>query len=109
MIRRFKKGTKIIEAVQFSIEPKNFEFIAWWMETVKPQHVKYQISYAKKSGWIGVWSSNGTSLAEVGDWIVKDVDGEFYPYKADLFEKTYTTWDFIDELPGWTGSWYDRI
>lgn len=24
-----------------------------------------------------------------GDYIIKDVNGEFYPYKLDIFEKTY--------------------
>ena len=28
-------------------------------------------------------------IAYVGDYIVKDVDGLFYPYKANLFEQTY--------------------
>lgn len=31
----------------------------------------------------------GTMRADIGDYIVKGVDGEFYPCKADIFEKTY--------------------
>ena len=26
----------------------------------------------------------------VGDWIIKDVKGEFYPCKSDIFEQTYS-------------------
>jgi len=28
-------------------------------------------------------------IAAPGDWIIKDVNGEFYPCKPDIFEKTY--------------------
>ena len=31
----------------------------------------------------------GTMHASVGDYIVCGVDGEFYPCKPDIFEKTY--------------------
>ena len=31
----------------------------------------------------------GQHLASVGDWIIKDVKGEFYPIKPDIFEATY--------------------
>ena len=31
----------------------------------------------------------GTHRADVGDWIIKGVKGEFYPCKPDIFEATY--------------------
>jgi len=32
--------------------------------------------------------------ASVGDFIIKGVEGEFYPCKPDIFEKTYEqVWD----------------
>jgi hypothetical protein len=31
----------------------------------------------------------GKSLAHVGDWIVKGIEGEVYPVKRSIFEKTY--------------------
>lgn len=31
----------------------------------------------------------GVLNASVGDWIIKGVDGEFYPCKPDIFTKTY--------------------
>jgi hypothetical protein len=27
--------------------------------------------------------------ASIGDYIIKDVDGKFYPCKPDIFKKTY--------------------
>ncbi|WP_346893545.1 hypothetical protein [Clostridium sp. UBA871] len=31
----------------------------------------------------------GDMKAEVGDWIIKGVNGELYPCKPDIFKKTY--------------------
>lgn len=31
----------------------------------------------------------GEMRAEVGDWIIRGVQGEFYPCKPDIFEATY--------------------
>jgi hypothetical protein len=31
----------------------------------------------------------GLMVASVGDYIIKGVNGEFYPCKPDIFEKTY--------------------
>lgn len=31
----------------------------------------------------------GDHLAEVGDWIIRGVAGEFYPCKPDIFAQTY--------------------
>jgi hypothetical protein len=31
----------------------------------------------------------GTMRGDVGDWIIKGVNGEFYPCKPDIFDKTY--------------------
>ena len=31
----------------------------------------------------------GTMTANIGDWIIKGVKGEFYPCKPDIFEATY--------------------
>jgi len=36
----------------------------------------------------------GDHLAQIGDWIVKGVEGEYYPCKPSIFEKTY---EIIDE------------
>ena len=31
----------------------------------------------------------GEMLVSIGDWIIKGINGEFYPCKPDIFEKTY--------------------
>ena len=43
---------------------------------------------------IRILTLSGPVMASAGDWIVKDVKGELYPCKPDIFEKTY---DQVDE------------
>ncbi|OMF00278.1 hypothetical protein BK124_11515 [Paenibacillus amylolyticus] len=40
-------------------------------------------------GKVGIITLEGTMWASPGDWIIKGVNGEFYPCKPDIFEKTY--------------------
>lgn len=42
----------------------------------------------------------GNHLARQGDYIIKGVNGEFYPCKPDIFEKTYEpvdVWEYPDD------------
>lgn len=41
----------------------------------------------KVHGWID--TLEGGHIVCPGDWIIKGVNGEFYPCKPDIFEKTY--------------------
>jgi hypothetical protein len=36
-----------------------------------------------------VFTLEGAMRAEIGDWIIKGVKGEFYPCKDDIFTATY--------------------
>lgn len=39
----------------------------------------------------------GVMHANPGDWIITGVNGETYPCKPDIFEKTYAPWTLFDE------------
>jgi hypothetical protein len=48
------------------------------------------IDYSQsKLGILQIPTLEGTMQAQVGDWIIKGVQGEFYPCKPDIFEQTY--------------------
>lgn len=38
---------------------------------------------------ITIMTLEGPMIADVNDYIIKGVQGEFYPVKPDIFEKTY--------------------
>ena len=40
-------------------------------------------------GGIIIPTLEGDMVANVGDWIIKGINGEFYPCKPDIFKKTY--------------------
>lgn len=58
-------------------EPKSFRKKPIVIRAVKAQ-----------STWT-IPTLEGTMTANPGDWIIEGVNGEFYPCKADIFEKTY--------------------
>jgi hypothetical protein len=43
--------------------------------------------FGRNHGWIRTHS--GGHIVCAGDWVVKDLHGEFYPCKKEIFEKTY--------------------
>lgn len=40
--------------------------------------------------YIQIHTLEGTMTADLGDWIIKGIRGEFYPCKPDIFEATYS-------------------
>ncbi len=39
--------------------------------------------------WIDIPTLEGVMRADLGDWIIRGVQGEFYPCKPDIFTATY--------------------
>jgi len=73
---KFRKRPVVIEAVQFH---GNFDEIE-----------KFVGGDAEfRSGELIVATLEGPLHASPKDWIIKGVNGEFYPCKPDIFEKTY--------------------
>lgn len=40
-------------------------------------------------GYVEIVTLEGVMRGEIGDWIIRGVQGEFYPCKPDIFEATY--------------------
>ncbi|MDE1871801.1 MAG: hypothetical protein KGI06_06205 [Candidatus Micrarchaeota archaeon] len=41
------------------------------------------------SGRVMIHTSKGAMFASLGDWIIRDAEGEFYPVKDEMFQATY--------------------
>ena len=76
----YRKKPVVIEAIQFT--GQNDTEIADFVraEGYDPDDTR--------PSWM-IRTSEGTMRADVGDWIIKGVKGEFYPCKPDIFEATY--------------------
>jgi hypothetical protein len=47
---------------------------------------------------LGILTLEGDMTADIGDWIIRGVKGEFYLCKPDIFEMTYEPVDEMTQL-----------
>jgi len=78
MIARFRKLPIEVDALQW--QGDNAIELALFL-----RGVAWQFTH----DGIHIDTLEGTMLANVGDWIIKGLMGEFYPCKPDIFQLTY--------------------
>ena len=83
--RRFRKKPVVIEAVQWNGE--NTDEIERFMGLL-PGGLDAG-GRAVDSPWLLIPTLESPHEARPGDWIIRGVQGEFYPCKPDIFEETY--------------------
>ncbi len=49
----------------------------------------FYIDHTKVAGGLVIKTLEGEHIANIGDYIIKGIKGEFYPCKPDIFEMTY--------------------
>lgn len=54
-----------------------------------PFGIRLSGDYHTGRAWASIQTLEGAMRANLGDWIIKGVKGEFYPCKPDIFEATY--------------------
>jgi hypothetical protein len=79
MNNKYRKKPVVIEAVRWDGE----------METMHALNDLGFVGGGALPGPLDIRTLEGTMRAEIGDWIIKGVKGEFYPCKPDIFEATY--------------------
>jgi hypothetical protein len=82
----FRKKPVVIEARQLGIDyDEDCAIVAWCGgRAVGEGYEPYILS---------IGTLEGPMLAQHGDWIIKGVQGEFYPCKPDIFAETYEAVD----------------
>ena len=86
-IMKFRKKPIVIEAMQLKEETLAL-FFAFVGEL--KNYPECRIAGTNPAtGKITIKTLEGDMIAEENDWIIKGVNGEFYPCKPDIFEKTY--------------------
>lgn len=84
---KFRKKPVVIEAMQVPRRGDQSDFhklVAWLPENGWRNVAGYAIE---------IDTLEGTMRADMGDWIIKGVKGEFYPIKDEIFEATYEAVD----------------
>lgn len=77
---KYRKKPIVIEAVRWT--GKNLEEVIRFLDV--PQLTNDFLEH-----YIEIETLEGTMRANLGDWIIKGVKGEFYPCKPDIFKQTY--------------------
>lgn len=73
---KYRKKPVVIEAIQYV--PGNEKRLSEWDESIHVNRLGLEID-----------TLEGVMTASYGDFIIKGVQGEFYPCKPDIFGATY--------------------
>jgi hypothetical protein len=86
---KFRKKPVVIEAVQWTGD-NLIEVIRHTGQNASASHYKWEEyeDIVRREG-LKIYTLEGPLMASIGDWIIKGVQGEFYPCKPDIFEATY--------------------
>lgn len=85
LIAKYTKKAVTIEAIQFADDADTISNIHGFLGS-ETTVVSYENPTAPV---LKIPTLEGVMTAQVGDWIIKGVAGEFYPCKPDIFEATY--------------------
>lgn len=84
---RFRKKPVTIEARQSTGTPEsNREIIDWTRGSKTPAFMDKHPEHGPR---LSINTLEGAHWVTPGDWVIKGVQGEFYPCKPDIFEATY--------------------
>ena len=82
MAQKFRKKPVVIEAVQWT--GRNISEIQDFMLMSDQQRQRMNVDDT-----IHIHTLEGLMTADTNDWIIKGIQGEFYPCKPDIFDKSY--------------------
>jgi hypothetical protein len=93
---KFRKKPVVVEAVQLNWRNWNevCDFVGSIVSPANPAHMVAHFSDACGEPGpeyieLDIPTKEGVMTAKHGDWIIKGVQGEFYPIKPDIFAATY--------------------
>ena len=84
---KYRKKPVVVEAMQITAETTTPDDIAAFMNCPAGS------TYSGIHDLLVFHTLEGTMRADVGDWIIKGVAGEFYPCKPYIFAATYEAVD----------------
>ena len=85
----YRKKPVVIEAIEWTGDNllEIIGFTGLHTSALKWSYDQYEKVVA--SDGLMIFTLEGKHLATIGDFIIKGVQGEFYPCKPDIFEATY--------------------
>lgn len=97
---KYRKKPVVIEAIQYKIveeipckygvaKKTNINEIAQFMKVNSLREVTTPNDTSEGETFLPIDTLEGIMKASIGDYIIKGIQGEFYPCKPDIFEQTY--------------------
>lgn len=93
---KFRKKPVVIEAYQFNNRIGPDDRPQWIIDAASAGVIRV-ITPRDAPAYALIPTLEGEMRANTDDWIIKGVNGELYPCKPDIFEKTYDL--VIEGLP----------
>lgn len=105
---KYRKKPVVIEAMQLTGSAAEWNAVYHWVETntlgsfdvnklwFDPESFKWPesgVSIDARDGRMVIATLEGGHWADPGDWIIRGVQGEFYPVKDSIFRETYEAVD----------------
>ena len=86
---KFRKKSVVIEA--FQLNERGLIEEDWFWDAVTRNDIITHCfgKHYPDPAWCEIKTLEGTMIANAGDYIIQGVNGEIYPCKADIFQKTY--------------------
>ena len=84
---KYRKKPVVIEAAQ--LHAGNAQALSEQMVKDGYEVSTYSQPPMRAVSGLTIRTLEGDMIASYGDWIIKGVQGEYYPCKPDIFEKTY--------------------
>lgn len=95
---KYRKKPVVIDAVQWTGTNKQEIFDFLTNDNCPEEYITSDLPIVSDNFYIDKWkvpgglvikTLEGEHLANIGDYIIRGVCGEFYPCKPDIFRKTY--------------------
>lgn len=89
---QYRKKPVVIDAVQWdgTNYREMFNFLGGEdTDYITASGLNFYIDWHKVEGGLIIKTLEGEHIASLGDFIIKGVQGEFYPCKPDIFNLTY--------------------
>jgi len=86
---KYRKKPIVIDAIQWDGNnlKEVIDLIGLHESAKKWTWKEYEKKVAEQG--LKIFTLEGTMMASIGDYIIKGINGEFYPCKPDIFEASY--------------------
>jgi len=91
MFKKYRKVPIVIEAVQYD-GTNSARILCEFANGKSHITVGHEV---KGNEILTIETLEGNMVANIGDYIIKGINGEFYPCKPDIFNKTYEEYNGV--------------